>query len=465
MFIIRDRKFNITSGLVSWQNISYTIAFFLFSTFFVYNISEFQARNERVEFVERLSSQIDLRARYRSNLEKYHLKIVDIKEGHSDPLDAKQLLHNLLEKIESDNPNLFPQIEALNDKALDETNNSLQPTDTHSIAPYVRKIITLIDLEQYREISLTREILATQNLEATKQIKLSLVLLFLTCCLTILPTFSRPQSLVTIENTKNQFFHKLFKTQKTGESHFKIAFDAAPNAMIMVNTRGSIVLHNAKASELFQYSSEEFSGITVDTLVPEEMQKSHFAFRNEYLKDPKSRAMGGNRELFARRKNGKYVSVEIGLMPVKISNEVFVISSILDITSRVQGQIKMQNLNRLLLEKNKEMEQLLFAISHDLRAPLITIGGFSNRLKTTLSDMLTEAQKLRFDRILANVDLMDSLLQDLLNLSRVIKQGLAYEWVQPEELIEKVTLSLEGQVTKKRNTNNHRSKTSSNLCQ
>ncbi|HWY24537.1 MAG TPA: PAS domain S-box protein, partial [Nevskia sp.] len=79
------------------------------------------------------------------------------------------------------------------------------------------------------------------------------------------------------------------------EQHFRLVIEAAPNAMIMVNQRGEIVLVNSQTEKLFGYSRSELLGHSVEALVPERFRGHHQDFRGGYFKQPDTRAMGAGR--------------------------------------------------------------------------------------------------------------------------------------------------------------------------
>jgi PAS domain S-box-containing protein len=96
---------------------------------------------------------------------------------------------------------------------------------------------------------------------------------------------------------------------------FRQVVEAAPNAMVMADRDGLIVLVNAQAERLFGYPRDELVGSSVDRLVPERLRRAHPDYRNLFYGDLRSRPMGAGRDRFALRKDGTEVPVEIGLNP------------------------------------------------------------------------------------------------------------------------------------------------------
>src|SRR5579862_9412861 len=100
------------------------------------------------------------------------------------------------------------------------------------------------------------------------------------------------------------------------EMMFRIAVEAAPNAMVMVDSRGVIVMVNAQVEKLFGYARVELIGRSVDMLVPERYRSGHAVLREGFLERPQTRPMGGGRDLHGVRKDGSEFLIEIGLNPI-----------------------------------------------------------------------------------------------------------------------------------------------------
>ena len=98
------------------------------------------------------------------------------------------------------------------------------------------------------------------------------------------------------------------------KDRFRVAIEAAPSGMILVDRAGRIVLVNALAEKLFGYSRDELLGQRIEMLVPERFRGKHPGFRSGYAVQPSARPMGAGRDLFALRKDGTEIPVEIGLV-------------------------------------------------------------------------------------------------------------------------------------------------------
>lgn len=140
------------------------------------------------------------------------------------------------------------------------------------------------------------------------------------------------------------YFHQRFRMQQQRdiltqqlqqrEERFRTLLDGAPNAMLMVDSQGSIEWINPQAEALFGYSRDELLNQSVELLLPERYRTQHSSWRHAFQQAPSPRQMGSGRELFARRKDGSEVPVEIGLSPVQTEYGVKTIGSIIDLSAR-----------------------------------------------------------------------------------------------------------------------------------
>jgi len=134
-----------------------------------------------------------------------------------------------------------------------------------------------------------------------------------------------------------------------GYSLYVTVVEAAPNAMVMVDQAGKIVLMNSQAEKLFGYCREELMGQSIELLVPGPMRARHSDYQRGFFANPTARPMGAGRDLYGLRKDGGTVAVEIGLNALTINEGTFVLASIIDITERKRSEEQIQRgLQRLL---------------------------------------------------------------------------------------------------------------------
>jgi PAS domain S-box-containing protein len=156
---------------------------------------------------------------------------------------------------------------------------------------------------------------------------------------------------------------------QTGEQ-FRLAIEAAPNGMIMVNESGTIVLVNTQTEKLFGYTRQELLGQKIEILVPDRLKDQHPSHRRDFDAEPRMRPMGAGRELFGLRKDGTEIPVEIGLNPIATDEGHFVLSSVVDVTERRKAEVERETLLGTLLGFNNELEECVRMRTADLNRTL-----------------------------------------------------------------------------------------------
>ena len=229
--------------------------------------------------------------------------------------------------------------------------------------------------------------------------------------------------------------------QKT-QQKFKDLLEAAPDAMVIVNGQGEMVLVNSQAEKLFGYARAEMLNKKMEMLLPERFRKTHPGHRNEFFGDPKVRPMGAGLELYAVRKDGTEFPVEISLSPLETEGGVLVSSAIRDITERKKAEHEIRIRTAQLETANKELETFSYSVSHDLRAPLRSIDGFSQALLEDCDQILPEQGKAHLHRIRAAAQRMASLIDDLLNLAQMARAEIHAERLDLSNLARSIAADL-----------------------
>jgi two-component system sensor kinase FixL len=128
------------------------------------------------------------------------------------------------------------------------------------------------------------------------------------------------------------------------ERRFRLVVEAAPNAMVMVNLAGVIVMVNAETERVFGYKRAKLLGQPVEMLVPARFRGHHPGMRTAFFADPRPRAMGAGRDLYGLKSDGSEFPVEIGLNPIETDEGTMVLSAIVDITERKTAELALHSL-------------------------------------------------------------------------------------------------------------------------
>jgi PAS domain S-box-containing protein len=154
------------------------------------------------------------------------------------------------------------------------------------------------------------------------------------------------------------------------EQRFRLVFESSPVGMIKMNADGRIVLVNAQIEALFGYAREELVGQPIEKLVPARFGGLHPEHRKGFFADPQSRAMGGGRELYGLRKDGSEVAVEIGLNPIRTTDGVAVLGSVVDVSERRRAEHERMTLVERLRALNADLEERVRSRTSELSKTL-----------------------------------------------------------------------------------------------
>ncbi len=204
---------------------------------------------------------------------------------------------------------------------------------------------------------------------------------------------------------------------------FVALLEAVPDAMVCVAADGRVVLVNAQAERLFGYERDELIGQPVEILVPGAARAVHPGHRAGYVADPRHRPMGAGLSLAGCRRDASTFPAEISLSAVDTDEGILVVAAIRDVTAR----LRLRGLER----SSQSLESFIYSVSHDLRAPLRALSGYSGLLLEEYGGVLGEEGRGYAERIVAVSEQMGQLIDYLLQLSRVSRAELR---LQPVDL-------------------------------
>src|SRR6202041_1992373 len=226
------------------------------------------------------------------------------------------------------------------------------------------------------------------------------------------------------------------------EGRYRGLLEAAPDAMVVVNKGGEIVLLNVQAEKQFGYSRDELVGQKVKNIIPEGFAERLIADDLRSAADALAQQIGTGIELSGRRKDGSEFPIEIMLSPLESAEGILVTAAIRDITERKRSEEHLVKTVGELKRSNDELQQFAYVSSHDLQEPL--------RMVTSYTQLLAGRYKGRLDSdadefIAFAVDgcnRMQGLIRDLLAYSRAGTNGKALHEVSVENALKEALANL-----------------------
>ncbi|HTQ03288.1 MAG TPA: ATP-binding protein [Polyangiaceae bacterium] len=236
---------------------------------------------------------------------------------------------------------------------------------------------------------------------------------------------------------------RFFASAPNPEDRFRALVESAPDAMVVLDPDGLVLVVNAQAEKLFGFARAELIGQAVEILVPERFRARHSGHRGHYFGDPRARPMGAGLELFARKRDGTEFAAEISLSPIATPAGTLVTAAIRDVSERKRN---LDEQNRRMQEANRLKSEFLANMSHELRTPLNAVIGFAKLLYAGKAGPLTETQTEYLGDILNSSQHLLELINDILDLAKVEsgRHELHVEEVAPTRIATEIKDILRG---------------------
>jgi PAS domain S-box-containing protein len=233
------------------------------------------------------------------------------------------------------------------------------------------------------------------------------------------------------------------------EGRYRGLLEAAPDAMVVVNQGGEIVLLNVQAEKQFGYSRDELVGQKVKNIIPEGFAERLVADALRSVEDALAQQIGTGIELTGRRRDSTEFPIELMLSPLESAEGILVTAAVRDITTRKKAEANLLNKVEELNRSNEELGQFAYIASHDLQEPLRMVASYTQLLSRRYKGKLDSDADEFIAFAVDGASRMQRLIQDLLAYSRVGTKGRDLVEISSEEALEQALINLRGAIEDK----------------
>jgi PAS domain S-box-containing protein len=230
--------------------------------------------------------------------------------------------------------------------------------------------------------------------------------------------------IIANDNSAAQLAKDATKREKIAQEMFRLAVEACPSGMLMVDREGKIVLVNAEIERQFGYARHELIGKSIDSLVPVRLHRQHAASREAFNLRPKTRKVEARTDLLGLRKDGSEFSAEVSLNPIDVDGSLMVLGVVVDVSERRRTE--------------RLKDEFVATVSHELRTPLTSIVGALALLAGNAAGKLPDPALRLLTIAYTNSQRLVRLLNDILDIEKMEsgKATFDFQRVEVRSLIE-----------------------------
>jgi PAS domain S-box-containing protein len=239
----------------------------------------------------------------------------------------------------------------------------------------------------------------------------------------------------------SEFTYEINESKESG-AKYRGLLEAAPDAMVVVNQAGEIVLLNLQAEKRFGYHRDELVGQKVKNIIPEGFAERLIADGTRTAAEALAQQIGTGIELYGRRKDRSDFPIEIMLSPLESPEGILVTAAIRNITERKRSEQHLVETVAELNRSNDELEQFAYVASHDLQEPLRMVASYTQLLAERYKGRLDSDADEFIAYAVDGSNRMQVLIQDLLAYSRAGTNGKTLHKISSDHALKEALTNL-----------------------
>ncbi|MFV1966627.1 MAG: PAS domain S-box protein [Pirellulaceae bacterium] len=222
------------------------------------------------------------------------------------------------------------------------------------------------------------------------------------------------------------------------EERIRAIVNTATDGIITIDERGIVESMNTAAERMFGFTSKELIGRNITMLMPPPCQDEHDDYIRHYLETGERAAIGRQREVVGKRRDGSTFPMELAVSEVQLDGRRAFSGVARDITERVRDEAQLRDLAEDLRRSNHDLEQFAYVVSHDLKAPVRAISAFATFLDKDYAEVLDDEGRAMLQQLIAGARRMGDMIDGVLRYSRAGSAQGELECVDSGEVVRNV---------------------------
>lgn len=205
--------------------------------------------------------------------------------------------------------------------------------------------------------------------------------------------------------------HQMLQSARIAEARWRAVVDAAVDGIIVIDSKGRIEVFNPAAQRMFGYTEEEAVTLNVRVLMPEPARSHHDGYLSHYVTTGERRVIGIGRAVTGQRKDGQTFPLHLSVGEMEIDGEKHFTGILHDLSSRADLEDRLREATALA-----RLGEMAAVIAHEVKNPLAAVRGAIQVIGSRMKGGTGDAAIIK--EIIARIDALNSLIQDLLVFSR-----------------------------------------------